>query len=452
MKTFGSVLIMTLACMVCLPLYAVEVELWPETYFQMQQYRDAERLAVDKTRFTQYLTFNLVESAEVPAHVFQSQFRLDFDLGTDDSADANPNPAATQNLEILYAWYEWRRIANAVDMRIGRQVLTDEFGFYPMDGLYLSVWRDWFVGVDMYAGMEVNPYQNIDADNFKLPNPDNYQPDGVFDDGRLTGVFGGSVFLTGFENTQARFAYRQAESGAIDQQRLGLSFRQELFDLWEFYTIDNFSLYTEHFEYVLLGTELDFDFIKLTIEHELNRPVFDADSIFYFFPTFPHQEFRTAFGWDLDSETRFRLGYSRIYQGDGITAFSQMNDEREGSNEINFDFMRQLGEVSEVHASYDLDRGWGGFAHWFGVGGGTDFWNHRIKLQADWSGVLFDELLYSDMLNVSSNSGFTWGFIGRADYNLHEDVNLGLIGEVYSNRYVSPVYSMFAVLEVHSWL
>ncbi|RJO64809.1 MAG: hypothetical protein C4523_17395 [Myxococcales bacterium] len=433
-------------------LYAATVELWPETYFQLQQYRDVDRLKVDKTRFTQYLTFNLFEEAEVPRHRFFASFRIDVDLGTDASPDVNPNPLAYQSMALLYAYWEWRRIGDAVDLTVGRQIVADELGMAALDGVRVVVRRNWYVGLDLHAGLEVKGGLNLEEDGFYLPNSDTFEPDGTIGDDLTTGAFGAAAFLDGVEDTDLRVQYRHLYSGETDGQKAGVVFRQRLFDVWELYTLDDFNILMERFSQLHFGTGLNFGWIAVNVDHWASNPDFDGDSIFNFFPIYAEKELALSLYFAMDDKTRFNLGYSRLHQGDTSIVFDDWGHEGNASHMARFSAWRRLGEYTDLRLNWSMNRGWGGDTQRFLLGAGSYVWNRHIRLDAAWMGTYYSQLLYTDVLEKLANTGFSWGFYGQSEFRLHPEVSILLQGEVSSNRYIERQFALFSVLDVHMWL
>lgn len=434
------------------PAWAVEVELWPETYFQFQQYRDVEKLKIDKSRFTQLLSMNLFESSDEPRHRFFSSFRLDFDIGKDLSPDMNQDPIAGRSFALLYAFYEFRRIGDVVDLTFGRQLLTDEFGFTPIDGLRLEIRRDWHVGFDLYAGTEVKGALGGRVEGFELPNSDVHEPDGVIGDDRITGVFGLTAFLDGFRDTDLRLQYRHRYSGETDGQDVGLVFRQHLFGIWEFYTVESFSILLERFSELRFGTGFDFKWIRFNIEHESRRPSYDGDSIFNFFQASNNKQVTARLYIAPDDRTHLNIGYGRQLNNNDFILFDSWGHDGNASHNGEMSASRLFGSDTDLRLSYRFTLGWGGDYHQMLFGVGSYVWLRRIRLQLDVMGTYFNQLTYHDIMLLNRNRGMSWGVVGQSEFRLHEDVSLLLRADVYSNQFIERQFALFSVLEVHSWL
>ena len=432
--------------------WAVEVEFWPESYFQLQQYRDVDQLKIDKTRFTQYLTTNIYEESDVPCHLFFSSLRLDMDLGRDHSPDAEEDPMAAQEFSVLYAYYEWRRIGNAVDLTLGRQLLSDEFGLYPFDGARAVVSRNWYIGLDVHAGSEVKGALSEEIENFKLPNSDTFEPDGVIGDDRLTGAFGAAVFLDGVPDTAVRVQYRHRYSGETDGQDLGLVFRQHLIDHWELYTIDSYSVLLERFGQLRFGTTIDLDRVAVNLDHSSENPDFDGDSIFNFFPMYAQKEISANFYLKPDHRTHLQLGYSRLHQGDDSPIFNSWGHDGNASHVVRGSVSRLLGECAQARTAYEYSRGWGGDLHRFLVGAGTYVFHRRVRFEGDWVGTVFNRLLYTDILEGGRNRGLSLGAVLQTEFELADEVSLLIQGDVYSNQFIERQFGLFSVLDIHVWL
>ena len=435
---------------------AVEVELWPETYFQLQQYRDVEKLRVDKTRFTQYLTLNLFEESESPHHAFYSSSRADMDFGKDHSRDETRRPLTKESFAILYAYYEWRRIGDTVDMAVGRQVLSDELGIYPIDGARIVVRRDWPFGVELYAGMEVNGRFDAENTDFTWPNSDTHAPDGTETKRRSIGVYGGTFFLDGFDDSELRVQYRHRASEHVEGQNLGLGFRQNIFGLWDIYTTDNYSILFERFSELHFGTGLDFGFIAVSIEHNYSKPEFDAESIFNFFNTYGDKELTAALYAAPDDKTHLNLSYARLHQGDDSPVFNVADirawaDRNRGSHMIEASGSRRMTTYTDLRLGYQYRYGWGGEVQRFFFGGGTYLGQRRVRLEGDWMGTYHRRLLYTDILEQDRNTGFSWGFRLQSEFRVTEDISFVFNGDVYSNKYIERQFALFSLIDVHTW-
>lgn len=439
-------------CLLCsVPALAVEIELWPESVFQVQQYRDIDQLRIDKTRFTQYLTFNLVESAEEPTHLFFSSFRIDLDVGVDHSQDARPQPIDRRNFALLYAYYEARRLGDTLDLTLGRQIMIDELGFAPLDGLRVVLRRNWHFGAELYIGTAVKGLLSAEAGGLYLPNSDTHELDGVNDDDRVTGLWGGALFLDGFDDTTLRLQVRHHYSGHTDALDLGLTFRQRLFDIWELYSIDSFSVLLERFTQLRFGSSVDLGYVGLRLEHDAWHPAFDGDSIFNFFNSHGHKELRLSVYGRPDDKTHLTGAYSRLLQNSGLILFDSWGHDGNASHMADLGLTRMLGDSAELRAGYRFGRGWGGDFHRINAGGGLMVWKRRLRLEADWFGTVFHRLTYIDILLGSQNTGFSWGLSGKGIVRLHDDISLTLRGDVYSNRYIERQFALFALLDVHTW-
>ncbi len=439
------------------PAQAVEVELWPETFFQVQQYRDVDQLKIDETRFTQYLTLNLYQTLDPQEfykqaeHAFFSSMRVDVDLGRDHSPDEPSNALEGQRFALLYAYWEWRRIGDALDLALGRQVLTDEFGMAAMDGLRMTIRRDWYVGLELYVGSEVKGEVIPDAGGFSLPNSDTFEPDGLTDDDRWTGLFGAALFLDGLENTVLRLHYRHRYSGETDSMQLGLSFRQRILDVWELYSMDSFDLIQERFSELRFGTTVDFDWVGFSLEHWSGRAEFDADSIFNFFDVNSEKEISARFYIRPDSRTHIGASYARLFQGGGGILFDDWGDDGNASHMGSLYVNRMLGDIADVRANYRFTRGYGGDTQRFSVGGGVDLWQRRIRLDGDFMGSFYSRLTYNDILVENGNSGFSWGLSLRSEFRIHPEVTLAFRGDGYSNPIIERQFAFFFELDVHTW-
>ena len=320
-----------------------------------------------------------------------------------------------------------------------------------MDGVRAVFYRNWHVGVDIYSGLEIKGALSAGDRGLDLPNSDTHEPDGLIDDDHMTGVFGASVFLDGFQDTQAKVQFRQRYSGATDGQDLSLFIRQQLFDIWEIYTVDSFSLLLTRFEQVQLGTTVDLDWIAINLEHASWTPTFDGDSIFNLFAAYSEKSLSANVYLAPDDKTTINLGYSRQTQNGDGAFFDSWGNEGNASDFVDVSIGRSIGEIADVRASYDFNRGWGGDYHRMALGGGVFLWQRRVRLDADWTGTFFEKLTYNDLLTGITNEGLSWGVSGKSTFRVYKELSLALQGDVYSNRFIERQFALYMRLEVRLW-
>ncbi len=430
---------------------SLEIAVGSNTVFQLQQYRDVERLEINKTRFTQYLSFNLYESSEKPVHSFHSRFRFDSELGYDASPDAPVDNLDYQHLEVLYAYYEARRLWDLIDFRLGRQVTQDAFGFYPLDGMWVRLSRQWYVGVEFYAGIEIKQEFSGRVKHLYFPNSDRYQSDGVDEDKYMTRTFGASLFLDGFEDYDLSLSYRLGESGATDEEKLGGLARAEFFDIWEVYGNANYDLYLESFESWQAGTRLDLGWGSAFIEHDFSRPNWDADSIFNFFRNYNRNAIALGVTARPDEFTFVQLDGARQLQADSRSYFDQWGEEGTASYFFGFDLRREMTPDWDLRGSYDMTMGWGGDEHRMSLGSGLFVLHRKLQIESDLFGSVFDKLIYNDILEEHENRGFAWGLSVLVDLQLHEDIRLWIRSELSSSPYIERSYAFFTGLDATPW-
>ena len=432
--------------------FGAELEIWPESAFQVAQYRDIDRLRVDSTRFSETLTLNIYESRPHPRHSFFMSLRLDLDVGSDHSLDSDINHMPPYHYAVLYANYQGRRLDDLLDLTVGRQLISDELGFCSFDGARLTLYRDFFLGLDLYAGSQLRGALSERRQNLYLPNSNVFEPDGIKSQARLTGLYGAALFLNGLQDTNLRLQFRRGDSGRADTQTLGLAFRQRLFHLWEFYSVNRFNLLLLRPAQLDFGTRFDFGFVGFSIDHESRHAYFDGSSIWNFFDVYGSKSLSASFFIAPDSETTLRLRYAHLTQSGSFPLFDNWGHRGNASDQGSLDFTRRLPRRSELHSGYRFDLGWGGDSHAVYLGSSIELFERRWRLAADFSGNHFARLLYTDMLGKDRNRGFSYGFVGRSSLRLTDEIELTTEAEALSGPYIERQFRFFTLLDVHAWL
>lgn len=432
--------------------FAVELEVWPESAFQVAQYRDIDRLRIDSTRFSETLTLNLYETSPRPKHAFFMSLRLDLDVGSDQSLDSNINHMPPNSYAVLYAYYQGRRLGELADLTVGRQLISDELGFCSFDGARLTLYRDFFLGLDLYAGSQLRGALSERRQSLYLPNSDVFEPDGIKSQARLTGLYGAALYLNGLRDTNLRLQFRRGDSGRADTQMLGLAFRQRLFGLWEFYTTDRFNLLMLRPSQLDFGTRLDFGYIGVSLDHESRHAYFDGSSIWNFFDVYGSKSLSASIFVAPDADTTLRARYAHLTQSGSFPLFDSWGHRGNASDQGSLDLSRRLPRRSELHAGYRFDLGWGGDTHAVYLGSSIELFERRWRLAADFSGNRFSRLLYTDILEKDRNHGFSYGFAGRSTLRLTDEIVLTTEAEALSGPYIERQFRFFTLLDVHAWL
>ncbi len=431
----------------------MEVEIWPRTWFVLEQNRDTEQLRIDKSRFTQYLTLNLYESAEEPEeihHRFLSNLRLDFDVGKDHSPDANEE--SPHSFELLYAYYQADRLWNTLDLRLGRQVLMDYYNQSAMDGLWFQFRRNWFFGVDAYVGLEVKKDYSGERKGLWLPNPPNRQDDGILESRHVGALFGGSLFLDNLKDTDLRVGYKGGYDGEQQKMLFTATARQRLFqEIWEIYGLAAYDMIFERMQDLSIGTSVQAAGFSADLGHNHHAPRFDADSLFNFFDVTLHNELYANLAYDLDALTRFRAGYHHYTHTTSDPFTTRWGDGGNADDELFLNASRRLFASWDIRAGYQFNTGWSGERHEMNLGTGAFVWERYLKLDGYFACAWYKKLTYIDLLETDINQNIAWTLAGEAEIFFRPDITLRINGDVSANQLMERQFSLFTLLAVHGW-
>lgn len=248
--------------------------------------------------------------------------RYDTDFGTGFGRDTPlgagiPATDGRDDLDLLYAYVEWvEAFSGLLDVRVGRQVITDPLAWYSLDGLRLSLhpYADGQnrVDVDVYVGLPVR----FDV----LFSSEPFLNDGIEEDDGASVfhglAFGGSATARLWTDLSVGVAYRQevrfrddplaafggdAVAAARSAGRIGL--QESRIALSAGYTLRPlhvnlfgsliWDLLLENIEQARVG--LAFDPVRglhAQVAYLRSRPRFAGDSIFNFFNIFAYDRAR----------------------------------------------------------------------------------------------------------------------------------------------------------------
>ena len=300
----------------------------------------------DLNRFYQTLEANgwaLVPGERVNV-VFSLRYLNDFGtgFGRDTPQGATlPSVDGPNELQMLYAYVEWKDAFDFADLRLGRQVRVDELAWAAYDGLEatLHLYRDAedYVDVSLYAGIPVRIDVVFSSEAFVGDGIEVYDGSGF-----LHGLtYGGDVSTVLLRDLSASLAYRQsvvfrddpidafrgdlgsasasAGSTGLQESRIGGSIGYAIRPL-------GLNVYG-HFAWDLLLGRLEqaragaayhpMRGLTVRAEYLRVRPWFVGDSIFNYFNIFPYDRGRLEGSWEIIPGLTANAGYFTQFAGGG---------------------------------------------------------------------------------------------------------------------------------------
>jgi hypothetical protein len=436
---------------------AVDFEVASRTVAQAFEYLRVGRgpdedSVVARQRITQYINLNSHDILSDGKHQlrFHSMMRFDTDLalsGQDLDAVSFGLSRRYNQFHIMYAYLEAQRLWGRLDLRLGRQLMSDVLGWYDYDGLWLSgrLWRG--LSVDLYGGMEVK--QDVLPINDAAFDADGTNPqgsrDGLFD--RPVYALGAGLQYTDSDYGQARITYRRSfwhPTHGVERERLGAHASVRPLKPLRIYGGAVYNLFIARIDQADAGVEWRFADPDLTVGAEYARlvPYFDADSIFNVFSTYAFDEARARVGWQLNDDlyTSLRAGV-RLYGHD-----ADLNVENaSGDTAFNLNWAlrwRTWGGVS-TSLNHQTEVSYAGRRHTTSVGAQSPFFFDLWRVTGR-------------VMHANFDSTYTRALTGNAfGVNLGTSIKLGqfgqfeLLGEQATNPFVKNELRILALIDLH---
>lgn len=209
---------------------------------------------------------------------------------------------STARLYFLYA--DYRDLFDKVDLRFGRQFVSNSAGNAIIDGLQIDLKNVGPVAFTVFGGRDVVFGQTGEIGY--TWNSD----------------LGISAYLAGFRKTDLEVSWlRKWEESEAARDIIGGSFKQYLFGMSRIYGNTRYDLFSEDFVEGLLGLKL-FPTADLTLtgEYYQSYPTFDATSIYSVFAVNKYREQSIRADYTLTDLVSVNAGYSRQYYGEGAHA------------------------------------------------------------------------------------------------------------------------------------
>jgi hypothetical protein len=312
-----------------------------------------------RRRFTQSLGLTLRDLDGLPARQgpelsFTANLRVDADFGQT-AAERDPHDAEhfvpglqEAPLDVMFAYLDARGlVGHGVDLRLGRQYVTDALGWWSFDGALLRVGERRYVELESYAGFE-------QRGGLPLVSSSRFEADGVYrgdrtgldrhfwpgflDESRLAPAWGIAAETAALEWFDARVGYRRViqrdtvvlspfpePDGGLrvfsrtrtSSERLGLAMELWAPSLGRLDAGAVYDLYRQRW------SELRSSFgwaiapsLLIGLDGEYVLPTFDADSIFNFFTQRPMRQCLASLDWQASRHVR-------LYASSGVRLFGR---------------------------------------------------------------------------------------------------------------------------------
>jgi hypothetical protein len=364
---------------------------------------------------------------------FTSLFRFDIDFGITEE-ELRDVPTLNRSLpSIQYAWVDGKELlGGAVDLRIGRQLMTDAMDYLMLDGAKVQVKLPFHLGIEVHGGFEVKQdfgvlaATQLELDGVRVIS-------GIEEDDRLVTVIGAALVTRDLQFANYRLGYRRRFSGgAVDSEHLGLSAHQRIVEGLDVSGVANWDLFNGRFERLQATARWrPADFTEVELQYLRLLPSFDADSIFNIFTAFPLN----------DGNLRWRLypsEHDRVYLG-GMVRFFGNESYAEGT----------------LTAPVDtIVEAWGGMAGWLHTFGpkGRD---GRVSVDVAWQDGYGGRRILGDAMGVWSIVPREWEVEGRltaVDYDdaVKPERSTFSMGYQLGARYLIERQAAFALIFEHN--
>lgn len=205
---------------------------------------------------------------------------------------------------LYYLYADYRDLFDKVDLRLGRQFVSNSAGNAIIDGLQVDLKNIGPIGFTVFGGRDV--VYGLDGEVGYAWNSD----------------LGISAYLTGLRKTDAEISWlRRWDKSEAARDILGASAKQYLFGLAKIYGNTRYDLVSETFIESQAGVKI-FPTADLTFtaEYYQSYPTFDATSIYSVFAVNRYSEGVFRADYTLNDMFSVNLGYNRQGYGEGAAA------------------------------------------------------------------------------------------------------------------------------------
>jgi hypothetical protein len=477
-------LLAVILCALSTPARAYDFDLYAETIGQGYQLRSADDVLVNRRRLTQYLgleVYNLGPRDVVGRPLERNQFyistsmRFEADLG--DFVDYRELSGRTPQREfqpthfdLLWAYVGGRNLGGFLDFKLGRQVFLDLFDFRALDGLDLDFKTPFYVGFELWGGLNVSGEAPIDSVI--------YRTDGVALGGNPIGslgarqeealqpTFGFALHTLGLRDFTARVSYVRTMSFTgdpkqpgendlgVNEEKVALTARGRLWKgrliLWAGLRYD---VLNGLLDQVHAGARVQLDGARhgINLEYVYDFPTFDGDSIWNVFSSEAFDDIRLTYDLTLGRWRGYARGFVRMFFNDKLTA---------SGNGIPTKLDDGLAYGGSLGAWLDLKRGYVRLDGYYedgygGIKAGVDA-SGRVALYGDlYTGLVAEARL--DYVHFQDDSrpidhADSFGLQTGLRYSFVRGCTLHLLLEENVNRFYDSQLRLLAVLDVSWWL
>lgn len=205
---------------------------------------------------------------------------------------------------LYYFYADYRDLFDKVDLRLGRQFVSNAAGNALIDGLLVDLKNVGPVAFTAFGGRDV--VFGRDGETGYTWNSD----------------LGISAYLSGLRKTDVEISWlRKWDKSEAARDVIGGSFKQYLFGLTRIYGNTRYDLFSESFVEGQAGLKL-FPTSDLTLTGEFYQsyPTFDATSIYSVFAVNRYREGIVRADYTLTETISVNAGYNRQWYGEGAHA------------------------------------------------------------------------------------------------------------------------------------
>lgn len=264
--------------------------------------RSSTQLLWYNNEFTEHRIFEAAEYLRLGVSKIDSAGKLSFFGYGRGAQTIGHDFDDTGRLYYLYA--DYRDLFDKVDLRLGRQFVSNAAGNAIIDGLQVDLKNIGPVAFTAFGGRDV--VYGLDGELGYAWNSD----------------LGISAYLSGFRKTDVEVSWlRKWDKSETARDIIGGSFKQYLFGLSKVYGNARYDLLSEAVVEGQAGLKV-FPISNLTLTGEFYQsyPTFDATSIYSVFAVNKYREGLVRVDYNLNDVVTVNAGYNRQWYGEGANA------------------------------------------------------------------------------------------------------------------------------------
>ena len=455
-----------LVCVLAVPVQAADFQVYSRTIGDVYAHLRSNGDAISRHRVHQMLGLNGFDLTGDGSNkvFFVSSFRLDADFGIADWEVDQMDQLSRQDIAILYAYIEARDLMGFLDIKVGRQYEIDSIDMLLYDGVKFRFNTPWYFSVNTMAGVEaINQWGPITVSQQALDGTaeKTILADGSFVDPTPRLVFGGGVSLIDLPFTHLDLQFRriqslgetaadgevQAESGRVNQQRVGGAFSQRIMEGLFVNAGASYDFYQALVNEIRGGLRYrPVHMVELEAGYSFVLPSFDADSIWNVFSWRPinraEERVRVFFG---DEFWIYAGAYQSFFQVDA--SVTDDSDVEETIQDLGGSVGGRwiIGGRGSIHLDFTTQHGYGGDQSFVDFGGSYNFLDRKLGVEGRLMALYLSDQV-QDRLNGlmfgGQVSGY-WRFMEGSQLNV-------MVEQVYTE--LQPSWTrVLTVLDVDVW-